>query len=75
MLMLSAICHFARIALFIETMPHPGSSTEHVFRAYRVVLFPDHILKDDLGQQQPKSGIWYEAKHRKQMCILPGEVL
>ena len=33
-----------KTALFIETTPHPGSSTEHVFRAYRVVLFPDHIF-------------------------------
>ena len=41
-LMLSAIRHFAKIALFIETTPHPGSSTEH---AYHIVSFPDHIFR------------------------------
>ena len=65
MLMLSAIRHFVRITLFIETTP-PGTSTEHVFRSW----------KANFGQQQPKSGmtswsgmnswsgIQYNAKHR-----------
>ena len=62
MLMLSAIRHFARIVLFIELL----CSAEHVFRAYRVVSFPDHIFhthqghllwKMNLGWQQSKSGI------------------
>ena len=30
MLILSAICHFVRITLFLASTP-PGSSTEHVF--------------------------------------------
>ena len=30
MLILSAICHFVRITLFVVSTP-PGSSTEHVF--------------------------------------------
>ena len=51
---------FARIALFIEATPHPGGSTEHVFKGYSVVSFPTTFLalaetvKDELGTATAK---------------------
>ena len=85
LIMLYAIRHFTRITLFVETTPHPGSSTEHVFRAYQVVSFwfPDFRARRDylprkmnLGWQHSQSQVYsMTRKHRKEMGMFPEEVL